>query len=311
MCSGVRNKGFIIAIAAPLLIVTHGPFAEASSKKAGATTEIARQAIERKAQSVQLVTFPDTGWSPVKVVRGRATAKSNNTQAPEVEKSETTEIVTFDDSRHSSVKVMRGETDRAAMVPGQPRRAGGMNLEMVGFADPAEQPVSILRGSGSHSFDFGLFGPASVADLDRVAFAVDGTESGHGSDPRMWRAEPSGPQGPMQVTAAAAIDVGGGDRFDVAKNRALGRAYLAHLYRRYGNWPDAIAAYNWGPSNVDAWIGDGRQADGFPFEVERYRDRVLRDAAFGQTGTIASGTVWSLPVSAFQSPANGETRSGQ
>ena len=70
------------------------------------------------------------------------------------------------------------------------------------------------------------------------------------------------------------------DRFDLTENRALGRAYLARMYRRYGNWPDAIAAYNWGPGNVDVWIGRGRAASSLPLEVERYRDRVLRDATF-------------------------------
>jgi transglycosylase-like protein with SLT domain len=278
MRSRVRDRRFIVAIAALLLIVIHGPRAEASSKKAGAATEITTQASERKAQNVQLVTFPDTGWSPVKVVRGKAREKGNAPPRPEVEKTETAEIVTFDDSPHSSVRVMRGETDRMAIVPGKPRRAGGMNLEMVSFADLVERPVSILRGSGSRLTDFGLFGPASAADLDRVAFAVDGAESRHGADLRMWRAEPSGPQGPMQVTAAAAIDVGGGDRFDFAENRALGRAYLARLYRRYGNWPDAVAAYNWGPGNLDGWITGGRAAEKLPLEVEQYRDRVLREA---------------------------------
>src|SRR5215831_6555514 len=92
----------------------------------------------------------------------------------------------------------------------------------------------------------GIARAGSDTVLDRVAFAVDGAESSHGADPTMWDANPSGPQGPMQVTEGAANDVGGGDRFDPAQNRALGRAYLAHLFRRYGNWPDAIAAYNWG-----------------------------------------------------------------
>ena len=86
----------------------------------------------------------------------------------------------------------------------------------------------------------------------------------------------------MQVSAAAAIDLGGGDRFDLAQNRLLGRGYLARLYRRYGDWPDAIAAYNWGPGNMDAWIERGRPASGLPLEVERYRDRVLRDGSIGQ-----------------------------
>ena len=111
--------------------------------------------------------------------------------------------------------------------------------------------------------------------LDRIAYGVDGAESSHGGDPRMWRSEPNGPQGPMQVSAAAAADVGGGDRFDETENRALGRAYLAHMFRRYGSWPDAIAAYNWGPGHLDEWIGGGRPADKFPAAVERYRARVL------------------------------------
>src|SRR5438105_15381628 len=97
-----------------------------------------------------------------------------------------------------------------------------------------------------------------AAVLDRIAVAVDGVESGHGTDPKMWHADPDGPQGPMQVSAAAAEDAGGGDRFDERQNRALGRAYLALMYQRYGSWPDAIAAYNWGPGNMDAWIGGGR-----------------------------------------------------
>jgi hypothetical protein len=113
------------------------------------------------------------------MVRGKAPAKSSDARKAEVEKVETAETITFNDSRHSSVRVIRGASDRAAMVPGQPPRAGGMNLQVVSFADPRERPVSILRGSGSHPPDFDLFRPASVADLDRVAFVVDGAESSH------------------------------------------------------------------------------------------------------------------------------------
>ena len=50
------------------------------------------------------------------------------------------------------------------------------------------------------------------------------------------------------------------------------------MFRRYGNWPDALAAYNWGPRNLDMWITAGRSADRLPLEVVRYVARVLRDA---------------------------------
>jgi integrase len=71
------------------------------------------------------------------------------------------------------------------------------------------------------------------------------------------------------------MDVGNGDRFDPGENRALGRAYLARLYHRYANWVDAVAAYNWGPGHMDAWIDSGRPIDKFPETVALYRVRVL------------------------------------
>jgi hypothetical protein len=117
-----------------------------------------------------------------------------------------------------------------------------------------------------------------VKPLDRVASAVDGAESSHGKDIAMWRPDPSGPQGPMQVSEAAATDVGGGDRFDLTQNRALGRAYLAQLYGRYKNWPDAIAAYNWGPRNIDTWVKAGRPLEKLLTGVAAYTTRVLHDS---------------------------------
>ena len=120
-----------------------------------------------------------------------------------------------------------------------------------------------------------------AAALDRIAYAVDGAESSHGADPRMWRPDPDGPQGPMQVSAAAAADVGGGDRFDEQQNRVLGRAYLAQMYRRYGSWFDAVTAYNWGPGKMDSWISGGRPFDKLPLAVEQYRIRVLLGSGLG------------------------------
>ncbi|MBV9015994.1 MAG: hypothetical protein JO058_10090, partial [Alphaproteobacteria bacterium] len=67
--------------------------------------------------------------------------------------------------------------------------------------------------------------PASAGktELDRVAYAVEGAESSHGNNPSMWRLDPAGPQGPMQVGEKAALDVGGGNRFDIEQNRTIGR----------------------------------------------------------------------------------------
>jgi Transglycosylase SLT domain len=278
--------------------------AEAASKaKPQISAETLKRAIESKTGTVQLVTFPDTGWSSVKIVRGGSSARDKSGQKPAAEKAETPEIVTFADPRRSPVRILRGDSERGLVTAGQVRPAA-MTMQVVTFANLRDRPVSILRGAGLPAVtETELFGPASAADLDRVAFAVDGAESSHGADLRMWRPEPGGPQGPMQVSAAAAFDVGGGDRFDLAQNRALGRAYLARMYRRYGNWQDAIAAYNWGPGNLDAWIGGGRAADKLPLAVERYRNRVLREAVLAEPG-IAMASRWALGAAPPPGPAD-------
>ena len=141
--------------------------------------------------------------------------------------------------------------------------------------------VASARAGDAPAAKWAPFVSGGAAALERIAYAVDGAESSHGADSRMWRPDPDGPQGPMQVSAAAAADVGGGDRFDGRQNRALGRAYLAQMYRRYGSWFDAVAAYNWGPGNMDSWISGGRPFDKLPLAVEQYRIRVLLGSGFG------------------------------
>jgi hypothetical protein len=278
--------------------------AEAASKaKPQISAETLKHAVESKTGNVQLIIFPDTGWSAVKIVRGGSPVRDKTGQKPVAEKAETAEVVTFADPRRSPVRILRGDSKRALASPRQGPPAA-MTMQVVTFANLRDRPVSILRGAGLPTVaETELFGPASAADLDRVAFAVDAAESSHGADLRMWRPEPGGPQGPMQVSAAAAFDVGGGDRFDLAQNRALGRAYLARMYRRYGNWQDAVAAYNWGPGNLDAWIGGGRAADKLPLGVERYRNRVLREAVLVEPG-ITAASRWALGAAPLPGPAD-------
>jgi Transglycosylase SLT domain len=145
-------------------------------------------------------------------------------------------------------------------------RAGSRQASLV----PGKPTHSSRSAGKDHRF--------TAAPLDRVASAVDGAESSHGRDAAMWRPDPSGPQGPMQVSEAAAIDAGGGDRFDLLQNRAIGRAYLLQLFWRYGNWPDAIAAYNWGIGNMDAWLKAGRPPAKFLVGVAAYLRRVLHES---------------------------------
>jgi Transglycosylase SLT domain len=253
-----------------------GPTAAAQSGAAARAPGDVAARVERliaeNSGNTETVRFPGRHSRPVSIIRGDTWALG---------KAGTVEIVAFADPREPRVRVVHGGVGLSAAALAQDRiltaagRSRGDGEIVVTFADPRQAPVTVLRGNAFALPEIGLFAPAGNLELDRVAFAVDGAESSHGADPRMWRPDLAGPQGPMQVSAAAAFDLGGGDRFDFAENRSLGRAYLARLYRRYGNWSDAIAAYNWGPGNLDGWIAGGRPGDGLPLEVEHYRDHVL------------------------------------
>jgi len=232
---------------------------------------------------VETVRFADPRWPAVRVVRGPSSAAlaaaSKSPAGPLFRATPAnTEIVTFGDGRGESVRIVRGSGSAPPSGIAAANNNANARVETVRFAGAGGTLVNIVRGRALTDAGIELFGSAQGGELDRVAFAVDGAESGHGANLAMWRPELDGPQGPMQVSAAAALDVGGGDRFDMRENRLLGRAFLAHMYQRYGNWPDAIAAYNWGPGHLDQWIAAGRPAEMLPLETARYLLKVLRDA---------------------------------
>ena len=232
---------------------------------------------------VETVHFANPRWKTVQVVRGAPTAPSPAAlPVPQFRKTATnTQLVSFGDGTGRTVSVVRGSGLDNGLIAHPlvaPPYDTRLRIQTVHFTDPLLPAVAVLRCGVSPYLVFSLFAAANGGELDRVAFAIDGVESGHGRTPLMWKDDLAGPQGPMQVSAAAALDVGGGNRFDMLENRLLGRAYIALLYRRYGNWTDAIAAYNWGPGNVDSWIAAGRPMERLPLETVHYLSRVIRDA---------------------------------
>src|SRR5215217_7919424 len=76
---------------------------------------------------------------------------------------------------------------------------------------------------------------------------------------------------------------------DASYNVTLGNRYIERMYRNYGSYPLAIAAYNAGPGNVNKWLranGDPRTGaipwiywiERIPlFETKNYVARVLEN----------------------------------
>lgn len=53
-----------------------------------------------------------------------------------------------------------------------------------------------------------------------------------------------------------------GMRYDPETSVRYGAWLLSHLYKRYGDWPVALAAYNAGIGTVDGWLEDPELTDG-------------------------------------------------
>jgi soluble lytic murein transglycosylase len=56
--------------------------------------------------------------------------------------------------------------------------------------------------------------------------------------------------------------------FEPELNLRLGTRYLSFLHARYGDWSQALAAYNWGPGAIDRKLAEG---EGLPVQ---YTNRV-------------------------------------
>jgi len=106
----------------------------------------------------------------------------------------------------------------------------------------------------------------------------------------------AGAQGVMQLMPATASWLGVTNSFDPVQNIDAGVKYLGNLFKQFGDWSLALAAYNAGPGNVTKYGG----IPPFP-ETQQYVTKITQDVGLTTDETpivgnseVGAGTVVTL-----------------
>jgi hypothetical protein len=158
-----------------------------------------------------------------------------------------------------------------------------MDMASQGMAEGglAELPIpdTMFDEPTNGGFDDGYAGGGMVA------FAPGGMANLY-DDVEYWESggkqnavSKAGARGVMQLMPGTMKDPGFGVtpmRDDSeAENRRAGRDYLDAMFRKYGDEATALAAYNWGPGNVDKWLSKGGDPAKLPAETKKYIGNIL------------------------------------
>lgn len=143
----------------------------------------------------------------------------------------------------------------SAAAPAPPAEAGGYTPPALGSSPQRQEIDRLIQGAAArHGVDPHLVRAVVTAESD--------------FNPRCVSS--AGAKGLMQLMPDTAKDMGVSNPFDPAQNIEGGTRYLALMLKRFdGDEKKALAAYNWGPSNVE-------RGGSLPGETRTYLQRVSR-----------------------------------
>lgn len=173
----------------------------------------------------------------------------------------------------------QGAEDSQKTAAGPDRTSKRRSVKSGAAAEPDLEEEDVSGGKPSLvPLDLGPGAP--VDDI------INQTALAHGLDPSLVKAvvrtesnfnpkavSHAGAMGLMQLMPATARDLGVENPFDPVENVSGGTRYLKQMLERYaGDISQALAAYNWGPGNLDR-----NQNSGFMPEETRNYIRIVTD----------------------------------
>lgn len=177
----------------------------------------------------------------------------------------------------------------------------GMQFEDMPSQAPSLQAPS--PSSGNYDIETIIGNAAKMNGLDpNLVRSVIQQESAFNPNAK----SPAGAQGLMQLMPGTAKDLGVANPLDPAENVMGGTRYLGQQMKKYGgDMRLALAAYNWGPGNVDKYLRSGLTPEQIlaraPEETQKYVARISelyqRPERIAQTAeNLRQSAVLSNPV---------------
>ena len=189
------------------------------------------------------------------------------------------------------------------------RIAEGQRYQQLKRLNPSVAPAMQSTAETKRLAERGAAAAATAAPTGAATmltpefFAVQRqVESGNRPD----AVSPKGAVGTMQTMPGTLANPGFGvtparDN-SPAEQQRVGEDYMRAMVREFGNLPDALVAYNWGPQNAKQWVASGRNPAQLPVETQGYLQKIL--GAVGQgVGALVPTAQAAQPAASAQAPA--------
>ncbi len=174
------------------------------------------------------------------------------------------------------------QSQRVARTPSAKELALGLGLALAPGGPSQGEPVELPHEQNVAPVGWEHYMDAVHAAADKhgvpveVLSAMLATENDIGN-PNAVNPD-SGAVGLGQFMPGTAEELGI-DPKDPAQAIDAAAKYLAQLEHEFGNWQDALRAYNWGPGNVRRWLAAGAPPEAVPTETREYVDKIMGGSA--------------------------------